>query len=69
MLEGLQGHFQTIWSPLFISEKDYSQVENIQDGCQSSEEVDVAANSAHCAMLWEKLQKTKNYISDSTGLS
>jgi len=33
-----RGHFQTILSPLFYSNEDNSQVENIQDNCQSSQE-------------------------------
>jgi len=53
-----RGHFQTILSPLFYSNEDNSQVENIQDNCQS---VDIPANlpqgqTVYCS---EKLQKTQ----------
>jgi len=34
-----EGLFQTIWSPSFYGEKDYSQVGNIQDSCRSSQVV------------------------------
>ncbi len=36
--EEWHSHFQTIWSPSFYSEEDYSQVEDIQNRHQSSQE-------------------------------
>ncbi len=36
--EVYQGHFQTMWSPSFYSEEVYSQVEDIQNRRESSQE-------------------------------
>ena len=61
ILKGLQEHFQTIWSPSLYSEKDYSQVENIQDTSVSSifpgGEVQASSPKVQNVQWSEKLQK------------
>jgi len=55
--EGIYGHFQTIWSPLFYSKEDNSQVENIQDSCQSS--LEWTSQQIHPRIMTVKLPKTQ----------
>lgn len=69
--KGYKEAIWTIWSPSLFSEKDYSQLEHIQDSCQPPKEMKSPASSAKYSTVQysKELQKPENCISDSAGHS